>query len=70
MPVLPGRCFGWEQPGEGDDSDDRECPEPGPGDDEADRGVIAADTRVLIGPWHVTSTTTPEPLTSCRDEVN
>ena len=38
MPVLPGRCFGWEQPGEGDDSDDRECPEPGPGDDEADRG--------------------------------
>ena len=38
MPVLPGRCFGWEQPGEGDDSDDRECPEPGPGDDEDDRG--------------------------------
>ena len=43
MPILPGRCFGWKQPGEGDDcddsddSDDRECPEPGPGDDEGDR---------------------------------
>ena len=40
MPVLPGRCFCWKQPGEGDDSDDsddRECPEPGPGDDEDDR---------------------------------
>ena len=24
MPVLPGWCFGWKQPGEGDDSDDRD----------------------------------------------